>query len=171
MKIQIMGFSGSGKSTLAKSLSEYYNIPILYLDNVKFYGDWQERTKEEQEKIVSDFINENDNWIIDGNYLNLVPSRFIICDTIIFLDFNRFFCLDQAFKRYKKHKGKVRESCGAEEKMDFEFFWWLIFRSRTRKRRRKMFERFNDCTGNKHLFKNRKSLHKYLKENKIDLIV
>lgn len=36
MKIAVLGFSGSGKSTLAKQLSEYYDIPLLYLDCVNF---------------------------------------------------------------------------------------------------------------------------------------
>ncbi len=36
MKITVMGFSGSGKSTLAKQLSEFYDIPLLYLDCVNF---------------------------------------------------------------------------------------------------------------------------------------
>ena len=68
MKIQIIGYSGSGKSTLARELGKIYNIPVLHLDSTKFYGDWQERTVEEQTKIVQKFMDENDSWIIDGSY-------------------------------------------------------------------------------------------------------
>ena len=59
MKIQIIGYSGSGKSTLAKKLGLFYNIPYLHLDNVQFYGDWQERSIKEQNLIVDKFLQEN----------------------------------------------------------------------------------------------------------------
>ena len=42
MKIQIIGYGGSGKSTLARELGALYGVPVLHLDNTKFYGDWQE---------------------------------------------------------------------------------------------------------------------------------
>ncbi|MDT8336623.1 MAG: hypothetical protein RQ856_02205 [Candidatus Izemoplasmatales bacterium] len=48
MRIQIIGFSGSGKSTLAKKLADCYNLPLLCMDTVQFYGDWQSRSIEEQ---------------------------------------------------------------------------------------------------------------------------
>ena len=54
----ITGPNGGGKSTLAKQLSEHYNIPLLYLDNTKFYDNWVERTDEEQTKLVEDFLNK-----------------------------------------------------------------------------------------------------------------
>ncbi len=50
MKITVMGFSGSGKSTLAKQLSEFYDIPLLYLDCVNFEENWVERDREECKK-------------------------------------------------------------------------------------------------------------------------
>ena len=73
LKIQIIGYSGSGKSTLAKKLGIHFDIPYLHLDNVQFYGDWEERSKEEQNKIVDEFLENNDSWVIDGNYSPTVP--------------------------------------------------------------------------------------------------
>ena len=67
MKITVMGFSGSGKSTLAKQLSEFYDIPLLYLDCVNFEENWVERDREECKKMVYDFM-QNESWVIDGNY-------------------------------------------------------------------------------------------------------
>ena len=40
MKIQICGYSGSGKSTLACALGKKYNIPVLHMDSVNWYGNW-----------------------------------------------------------------------------------------------------------------------------------
>lgn len=55
MKIQIIGYSGSGKSTLAKTLANHYNLPLLYLDAVNFYDNWQERTFEEKNALLKNF--------------------------------------------------------------------------------------------------------------------
>ena len=84
MKIQIIGYAGSGKSTLAKKLGNHYNINYLHLDNTHFYGNWEERTVEEQTKIVDKFLLENENWIIDGNYSKVSPKRFEESDITIF---------------------------------------------------------------------------------------
>ena len=104
MKIQIIGYSGSGKSTLAKRLGEHYKIPVLHLDNTLWYGNWQKRSHEDQTKIVKDFLDQNESWVIDGNYKRIETRRFEECDKIIFLDYNRFKCYKQARNRYKEWK-------------------------------------------------------------------
>ena len=162
MKIQIVGFSGSGKSTLAKKLAEFYKIPVLYLDNTKFYGDWQERTYEEQEAIVEDFMNKNDSWVIDGNYKKIAKRRFEECDLIIFLNFNRFFCYRQAKKRYKENKGTHRESCPCEEKFDKDFRRWILIDARKKDKVQKLKDMINMTKGERLEFKNRKQVNKYL---------
>lgn len=164
MKIQIIGFSGSGKSTLAKLLGENLNIPHLHLDRVHFYGDWQERTIEEQSLIVSEFIKKNEDWVIDGNYSAVARERFSMADLTIFLDFNRFTCYWRSLKRYLKHRGKTRDSLGCIEKFDFEFQWWILHQGRTKKRKIKMMENFNINSGRKMIFKNQRALNKWLKE-------
>ena len=97
MKIQIIGYSGSGKSTLARKLGEYYNIPVLHLDSVHFKNNWEERTDEEFNEIVSRFIEENESWIIDGNYSRIAPIRFEISDQLIFLNTIPFLWLFISF--------------------------------------------------------------------------
>ena len=57
MRIAILGYSGSGKSTLAKYLSEWYGIPALYLDTVKFTAGWKERDREEAMAMVLSLIH------------------------------------------------------------------------------------------------------------------
>ena len=58
--------------------------------------------------------------------INPIPSE-IIYDKIIFLNYNRFFCLKSVIKRYKENIGKTRSdmAIGCDEKLDFEFI--LIF--------------------------------------------
>ena len=53
MKIQICGYSGSGKSTLACALGKKYNIPVLHMGSVNWYGNWQYRSDDEKTEIVN----------------------------------------------------------------------------------------------------------------------
>lgn len=164
MKIQIIGYSGSGKSTLAKMLGTFYNIPYLHLDNVQFYGEWEERTKEEQNEIVNQFLKDNEKWVIDGNYSVVAPSRFEDSDVTIFLNYNRFFCYRMCKKRYKMYKNSSRESCPCKEKFDFKFKKWILYEGRTKKRRQKHLSNLNKTKGEKLIFNNRKQLNLWLKE-------
>lgn len=164
MKIAIMGFSGSGKSTLAKQLSEFYYIPLMYLDCVSFEKDWQLRDREECRKIVSQFM-KNDSWVIDGNYAEMYQKeRLEQADKIIILQYNRFVCMKGAFKRNIEYKGKVRESMsdGCLERMDKEFFMWVVFNQYSKARKIKfksIKEKYPDKTI---IFKSRNQLNSYL---------
>lgn len=168
MKISIIGYSGSGKSTLAKNLSKHYGIPVLHMDSVHFLENWKERDNKEFNEIVTKFIKDNDSWIIEGNYKSIVPERHDMADMIIFLDYNRFFCYKSAKRRYKMYKGKTRDDMakGCEEKFDREFKVWLLYKGRT-KERRKRFEKIIQNQPNSLVFKNRKQLFKYYDENGI----
>jgi adenylate kinase family enzyme len=168
MKISIIGFSGSGKSTLAKVLSKHYSIPVLHMDSIHFLNNWKERSNEEFNSIVKEFIDKNESWIIDGNYKNIIPERHEVSDLLIFLDYNRFFCYRSAKKRYKMYKGQTREdmASGCDEKFDKEFKMWLLFKGRTKTRRQRLLQ-IAQNHPNSLIFKNRKQLFKYYEENGI----
>ena len=68
MKIMIVGHSGTGKTVLALSLAKHYGIDALHLDAVQYKTGWKNRRNEETTKIMEDFMNSHDDWIIDGNY-------------------------------------------------------------------------------------------------------
>lgn len=132
-KIMVIGFSGSGKSTISKMISNTLNIPVLYLDKVHWLESWVENDKESECKIVSDFLENNDSWVIDGNYSHMsYNERLESADLIIFMNFNRFNCLFRAFKRLFENRGKTRESMADNcvEKVDFEFIKWILWDSR-----------------------------------------
>lgn len=170
MKIQIIGYSGSGKSTLAKILSDYYHIPLLYMDNVQFYGDWQERSQQQQNHIVEEFLNTHEDWVIDGNYGHVAPQRFQQCDMIIFLNYSRWYCFFMCLKRYFKYRGSHRESCPCDEKFDLEFIRWILIDGRTKQYQKKHYEHFRQCSRQRLMFKNRKQLIQYLKDEGIQLL-
>jgi len=133
MKIAIIGYSGSGKSTLCRFISDYYKINKLHLDSVQFVDDWEVRQITEQEDRVSKFLEDNEEWVIDGNYSHLfLNQRLNEANKIIFMDFNRFNCFFRVIKRYIKYHNKTREDLNGncKEKLDLEFIWWVLYEGR-----------------------------------------
>ena len=140
MKIMVFGFSGSGKSTISKRISEEYSLPILYIDQTLYYENWVKKSKETTYKEIKEFIEKEQNWIIDGNATNnLFEQRAALADKIIFMNFSRFQCYKNALNRYKSHKEKDRESrpLGCKEKFDLSFQFWILFKGRIGKRIKK----------------------------------
>lgn len=134
----IIGYSGSGKSTLAQKLGERYQCEVLYLDRVHWLPGWKERDDEEKKKIVSEFMDRRDYWVIDGNYKSLCCERRMSEATqIIFLNFPVLICLYRAVKRWLMYRGKSRESMteGCNEKIDREFLWWILHEGRDKSHR------------------------------------
>lgn len=144
MKVAVVGYSGSGKSTLAVRLGEMLCCPVLHLDKIQFLPGWIDRDRDEAREMAEGFLDrERDGWVIDGNYSKLhFERRMAEADLIVFMKFPRRICLPQAFYRNWKYKGKVRESIaeGCQEKMDWEFFMWIVKNGR--------------CGGHKELFDN-----------------
>ena len=171
MRISIIGYSASGKSTLAKALGEILNIPILHLDKVNFLPNWIERDKTESKKIVEDFINNNPKFIIDGVYSKFsYELRMKLSDKIIFLDFDRFTCLFQAFQRYNEYKGKVRDSMseGCNEKLDWNFIKWILLDSRTEERVNRFNKTIEEYKEKIIYLNNRKEVDDFVEKVKIN---
>lgn len=138
MKIAILGYSGSGKSTLAKRLGELYGIPVLHLDTVEFLPNREKRELSEKQRIVADFMRDDDGWVIDGNYSKLFRTeRLEQADMIVMLLFDRFSCLRRVVKRYRMYKGRTRPDIGdgCAEKLDAEFIWWILHEGRTKSKK------------------------------------
>lgn len=135
MKIAIIGYSGCGKSTLAGQLSQKYNIPVLHLDSVHWLPNWVENNSDDENTLVGNFLDENNSWVIDGNYSNIQYQRRLeLADKIICLELNRFICFWRVFKRYLKYRGKTRFDMGegCNEKLDWQFIRWVLHDGRNR---------------------------------------
>ena len=126
-RILIIGCSCSGKTTLAKELSQKLGLPLIHLDQLWWTGDWKHVTREEFDSRLAMAVNM-DQWIIDGNYSRTIPMRLPKCDTIIYLDFNRWECLRGYCQRLSRYWGKKRPDMGGNcpERFDWEFakFIW-----------------------------------------------
>ena len=130
MKIAIMGYVGSGKSVLARNLSKKLGIPKLELDDIAFDLNWK---AVDREKILPDIqkLMEQDSWIIDGNYDDLLQSqRLEMADKIIFVMLPRILCLLRALRRTKE-----RKAAGYRNDINPWFIRFLLFGCRNRERR------------------------------------
>ena len=138
-RVLIIGNSGSGKSTLARQMSEILSIPAIHIDTLRFIEGkpWAEIPKDEFRAKVNAAISA-DEWIFEGCSTSTLPQRLERCDSVIFLDFNRFFCLYHAIKRRVQIKKKPRlelpKSC--IDKIDKKFLRWILFDYSNRSRPR-----------------------------------
>ncbi|HKM01214.1 MAG TPA: DNA topology modulation protein [Sedimentibacter sp.] len=167
MKIAIIGYAGSGKSTLARQLGKFYNIPVLHMDKIQFEHNWIERDEEIAKNMVEKFMNENKSWVIDGNYTKFHRERRLNeADEIIFMNYSRWVCLWQAFKRYIKYKGKTRECIadGCIEKLDLEFIKWILKDGRDEKHMKRYEETIKKHNSKTNILRNRIETDLYLKK-------
>ena len=170
MKIAIIGYSGSGKSTLAAKLGKKYSLPVLHLDTVQFLPNWVIRDDYSKIAITKEFLDNNSDYVIDGNYRKLFfERRMAEADKIIFMNFNRFSCAYRVLKRYFKYRGQERESmaAGCKEKIDAEFLWWVFAKGRTKERRALLKNAAKKYADKTVVIKNQRELDKY--ENAIGL--
>jgi adenylate kinase family enzyme len=149
-------------------LANRFGIPLLHLDNVHFFDQWQERPIEEENRIVRTFLSENESWVIDGNYNRVAPERFAQSDVTIYLNYNRLYCYLKSFERYRANRGKTRSSCGCIEKFDGEFQRWILFEGRTKKRRISHLSNLSKTPGRQLVFKNVRQLEKWLSASGIE---
>ncbi len=125
-RILIIGCSGAGKTTLARAMKEKLGLPVVHLDQLWWKENWQNVSREEFDSRLAMALNM-DQWIIDGNYSRTMPMRLEKCDTIIYLDFDRWECLWGMVKRVLGNYGKVRPDMGpgCRERFDLEFIRWI----------------------------------------------
>ena len=131
LKILIIGCSGSGKSTLARELVKSLELPVLHLDRIWHATNYDEEGKQYLKQTQLDFINDNENFIIDGNYSGTVDLRIPHANLIIWFRIPRCVSMYRVIKRTLKGKlGLAKRSDMADEfkeKFDREYFEFLKF--------------------------------------------
>jgi adenylate kinase family enzyme len=163
-RIIITGNSGSGKSTLARQMSKILGIPSVHIDTLRFVPNesWVERPKEEFHAMITAAVAA-DEWIFEGCSTSTLLQRLERCDTIIFLDFNSFFCFYHAVKRRIQIRSKPRlelpKSC--IDKIDKRFLKWILLDYSKRSRPR-IIEMIYASGKPIHHFKKREEVEKFL---------
>lgn len=161
-RICIIGGSGTGKTTLANNLGKQLNLPVYHIDGIHHLQNWEIRDKDERDKIILEKANE-DKWIIDGTYHSTLKQRLERADFVIYLDYSTIAQVKGVFGRFVKNHGKEKpEIPGCKEKMDWEFFCWVV---NWRKNKRQMIiETLEQIDSSKiHIFKTRRQLNKWYK--------
>jgi len=162
-KIAIIGNPGAGKSTLARQLSVLSGIPVFHLDAIFWKPGWQSISREELIRKTTQILEEQNSWIIDGNYGATMNVRLQQADTIIFLHYKTTTCLYSIIKRRIQYHKQTRPDMGKDcpEKLDWEFFQYV--KKFNRKKVPILYEKLSKLE-NKHIliFKTRKDLKKYL---------
>jgi len=127
-KILILGNSGSGKSTFGRQLANVLHYDILFLDKFTYETSWDKPNFKAMEEKVAEYLKK-DNYIIDGNFIDHFTNRYEDCDTIFFLDVNRFTCLSSVLERKRMYKGKTRESRNdnCDERITKDYLKWVFF--------------------------------------------
>jgi adenylate kinase family enzyme len=120
VKIVVFGNSGSGKSTLAKSLAARYGARHLDLDVIA----WKPETPPAREDFAASrdallrFIGENESWVIEGCYSDLLQVAAAYCGELIFLNPGVEECVANCRARpWEPHKYKSREAQDANLQM------------------------------------------------------
>lgn len=86
MRIVLLGNAGSGKSTLARRLKGKRQIARLSLDEIAWKEGAERKPLAETLSLLKDFMNRNDDWIIEGCYGDLIEHALPYCEELIFLN-------------------------------------------------------------------------------------
>ena len=86
MKVILLGNAGAGKSTLARRLLQKQQVARLSLDEVAFSTATERRPLDESIAEVQDFIEKNENWIIEGCYADILEPVLDACEELYFLN-------------------------------------------------------------------------------------
>ena len=163
-RIMIIGCGGSGKSTLAQQLGQKTGLPVVHLDQLFWTPGWVSVSKDEFDRMHEAALAE-EKWIIDGNFDRTIPVRLQRCDTVIYLDFNRFACLMGVLKRVLTTYGKVRPDMGegCPERIDLDFLKWVW--NFNKNKRERNYSLLKEAEGVRVIIlKNRRMVKKFLSE-------
>ena len=111
-KIVIFGNSGSGKSTLARQLSAKHNLPHFDLDTIAWAPSVppQRMSIDNSSVLIEQFVYENEQWIIEGCYSDLIELVLPIANKVIFLNLTIDDCIKNAKKRpWEPHKYQSKD--------------------------------------------------------------
>jgi adenylate kinase family enzyme len=169
-RIAIIGPCGAGKTTLAMQLSKKLQLPVIHLDMHFWQPGWQETAHPIWEEKVKVLANQ-EQWIIDGNFIRTMDIRLQAADTIIFLNRSRWRCLWRVFRRWLNAHKQVRPdmAAGCPERLNWQLFLEIWNYPTTRKAR--VLEKLKHYAKEKpvYIFTNDKQIKNFLhtKINKI----
>jgi len=157
-RIIIFGNSGSGKSTLAKEYTDKYELEHLDLDLFAWEdtNPPQRKALKESLKEIDAFINQNENWVIEGCYADLLSPIADQASKMIFINPGVKTCIENCKKRpWEPHKYESKEA--QDKNLEMLIDWIKDYENRndefSLQAHRKLFDQFE---GNKVEFNSNK---------------
>ena len=124
LKIVIFGNSGSGKSTLALQIAGTHKIAHLDLDTIAWLPASVpiRRPLEKSQERVQQFMRQNQQWVIEGCYSDLIDLVLEEASEVIFLNLPVEACIENAKSRpWEPHKYASKEA--QDENLDMLVEW------------------------------------------------
>lgn len=148
LRLVIFGNSGSGKSTLAKKRAAEIGCVHLDLDTVAWDPACPMPTRmaiDDSRKLIDAFLDEHDEWVIEGCYADLIGLVLPRATEMIFLNPGIETCIANARRRpWEPHKYASKEEQDA--KLEFLIGWIRDYESRddefSLKAHRRLFDGF-----------------------------
>lgn len=132
VRVAILGNSGSGKSTLARALATAANAHILDLDTVAWEPD-QPAVPRDEERARIDvhaFCRNNDAWVVEGCYANLIDAALVFGPKLILLNPGQAACAANCCSRpWEPHKYASKDEQDAN--LEFLLSWVAEYYTRT----------------------------------------
>lgn len=145
MKVILLGNAGAGKSTLSKKLIAKHPAARLSLDEVAFQSGTERRPLQASIEDVKRWIADNESWIIEGCYADIIESVLRHCDELIFLNPGVDVCIAHCLSR-PWEPGKFGSRQEQDENLENLVQWIRSYESRTDEyglsRHRKLYESF-----------------------------
>jgi len=111
-RIVIIGSSCAGKTTLAKNIAQKLAIPHFELDALHWKANWVESSAEEFRRKVQQALNEQQSWVIDGNYSRARDIIWPKATTLIWLNYAFPVVFYRAIKRTIRRAWTKEKICG-----------------------------------------------------------
>lgn len=145
MKIVLLGNAGAGKSTMAGRLIGGRNIPRLSLDKIAWHEGTERKPLEASLRELYVFIENNDQWVIEGCYGDLVDAALPYCTELRFLNPGVEVCVEHC-KRRPWEPTKFSSAEDQQAMLDQLIQWVREYESRDDeyglKRHRSIFDNF-----------------------------
>jgi adenylate kinase family enzyme len=97
-RLSVVGNSGSGKTTLAKKLARGLSNDFLEPDSIVHLPGWIDLPMDQFRAQVGDFV-AGKQWVVDGNYSDVLDIIWDRADTVVWLDYPRRLVMQRVIGR------------------------------------------------------------------------
>lgn len=123
MRIILLGNAGAGKSTMAWHLICNSAIRRLSLDEIAWNEGTERKPLDESIRELHRFLENNDQWIIEGCYSDLVEAALPFCTELRFLNPGVEVCVEHCKRR--PWEPEKFSSLEAQQKMLEQLVHWV----------------------------------------------